>query len=201
MPKQYGEKIMSIGTITNVTVSGGYFTVEGTDTSGAPITMTVSFQEYILLFTEMNMKGVDDAISAMYDNTKYFSVTLQEISSAVSAMNTIVGKLKNPDDLATPSDVLSSTMYNAWRTFYNKYNNVIDLGVYKTNNNPNHRAKLSEIRAVLDNLTEFQTTISNKSEQWNTRTSSIVNARSTAVELAKTLLGYIKDSMSATIIR
>ena len=192
---------MSIGTVTNVSVSGGYFTVEGTDTSGNAITTTISFQEYILLFTEVNMKGVDDAIAAMYDNTKYFSVALQEISGAVSAMNTIVGTLKDPDDKATPSDVLTPVVYKSWQQFFDKYKNVVDLGAYSKQNNSNYRAKLSEIRAVLDNLNEFQTTISNKSDQWNTRTSSVVNARGTAVDLAKTLLGYIKDAMSATVIR
>ena len=192
---------MSIGTVTNVNVSGGYFVVNGTDTSGNAITTTLSFQEYLLLFTEINMKGVDDAISAMYDNTKYFSVTLQEISTAVSAMNTLVGKLKNPDDTIVPGNELTSDMYSAWATFYNKYKDVVDLGVFEKNNNPNTKAKLSELRATLDNLNEFQTTISNRSEQWNTRTSSIVNARGTAVDLAKTLLGYVKDAMSATVIR
>ncbi|MDE7468701.1 MAG: hypothetical protein K2M30_00255 [Desulfovibrionaceae bacterium] len=192
---------MSIGTVTNVSVSGGYFTVEGTDTSGNAITTTISFQEYILLFTEVNMKGVDDAIAAMYDNTKHFSVTLQEISGAVSALNTIVGTLKDPDDRATPSAVLTPVVYKTWQQFFDKYKNVVDLGVYVKQNNADYRAKLSEIRAALDNLNEFQTTISNKSEQWNTRTSSVVNARGTAVDLAKTLLGYIKDAMSATVIR
>ena len=192
---------MSIGTVTNVSVSGGYFTIEGTDTAGNAITTTVSFQEYILLFTEVNMKGVDDAIAAMYDNTKHFSVTLQEISGAVSALNTIVGTLKDPDDRATPSAVLTPVVYKTWQQFFDKYKNVVDLGVYVKQNNADYRAKLSEIRAALDNLNEFQTTISNKSEQWNTRTSSVVNARGTAVDLAKTLLGYIKDAMSATVIR
>lgn len=192
---------MSIGTVTNVSVSGGYFTVEGTDTSGNAITTTISFQEYILLFTEVNMKGVDDAIAAMYDNTKHFSVTLQEISGAVSALNTIVGTLKDPDDRATPSAVLTPVVYKTWQQFFDKYKNVVDLGVYVKQNNADYRAKLSEIRAALDNLNEFQTTISNKSEQWNTRTSSVVNARGTAVDLAKTLLGYIKDAMAATVIR
>lgn len=192
---------MAIGSITHVEVSGGYFRIEGTNTSGLYIQMTVSFQEYILLFTEMNMKGVDDAVSAMYDNTKYFSTTLQEISTAVSAMNTLVGRLKNPDDTIRPSEGLPHDILNAWHSFYEKYKTVIDLGVYKANDYYDFKAKLSEIRAVLDNLNEFQTTISNKSEQWNTRTSSIVNARGTAVDLAKTLLGYIKDAMSSTVIR
>ena len=147
------------------------------------------------------MKGVDDAIAAMYDNTKHFSVTLQEISGAVSALNTIVGTLKDPDDRATPSAVLTPVVYKTWQQFFDKYKNVVDLGVYVKQNNADYRAKLSEIRAALDNLNEFQTTISNKSEQWNTRTSSVVNARGTAVDLAKTLLGYIKDAMSATVIR
>lgn len=192
---------MSIGTITNVSVSGGYFTIEGLDTAGNPITTTVSFQEYILLFTEMNMKGVDDAISAMYDNTKFFSVTLQEISGAVSALNTIIGLLKDPDDRAFPKDTLTPDVYNAWVDFYDKYKDIIDFGPFEHHKTANFDARLAEFRATLDNINEYQTTISNRSEQWNTRTSSVVNARGIAVDLAKTLLGYIKDAMNATNIR
>ncbi|MGL4721796.1 MAG: hypothetical protein ACRCV3_00655 [Desulfovibrionaceae bacterium] len=190
-----------------VTTESGYFTVTKTDATGTSTTQVLSFQDYILEFSALNMAGIDTAVAAMYDNTEYFSKTLEDISKAVQILNSVLGSFDKDSEIigtnltsGSVSSILGSKDPNAakvWDDFMKVYGSQTSAKI----TNSTTDGSVSEWRAVLDNVSEFQTTISSKSDQWNTRTNDVVSSRGTAVELAKTLLGYVKDSMNSTVIR
>lgn len=185
--------------VNSITSSNGMFVIQGTTSSGSAVTVEVSFQEYMLLFTRFNTEGADVAVASMIDNSKYLVQVLQDISNAVVYINQWLAQFPDskPDDKHDfPNRNWWGNANNGWIALYRKYQFARDLDMPESGNREYRR-----VRALLDNLNELQQTYASQNEQWNTRTSNLVSSRGTAIELAKTILSNAKEAMSATTIR
>ena len=182
--------------VNSITSSNGMFVIQGTTSSGSSVTVEVSFQEYMLLFTRFNTEGADKAVASMVDNSKYLVQVLQDISNAVVYINKWLALYPDskPDD--RHQFPVSYEYGAAWIHLYDTYAFARDLVSSKSGN-----WEYRKVRTLLDNLNEVQQTYASQNEQWNTRTSNLVSSRGTAIELAKTILSNAKESMSSTVIR